>query len=381
MKLGLDTRRTRSTGAAPEDAVRPKRDRAGMRRRVIAGVIIGTCAAAIVVAGWSTSTNRTPTTAKAGAVVPAAQPGIPALVSKTSPSVVTILTNDGLGSGVVWSSDGNIVTANHVVTGSKRVTVQFEDGKTVKGATIAGDPITDLAVVKVDRTGLPAATFAKATPRVGALAVAIGSPLGFENTVNAGIVSGLGRSFPSAPGQPPTMLDLIQTDADIAPGDSGGALVDARGQVIGINEAYIPPSAGAVSIGFATPATTVLDIVPQLLERGRAVHPSFGAQLSQLTPDTAQQLDVGTDAGMVVQGVTAGGPAAGAGIQPGDVITAMDTTQSPTTAAFATALRSHQPGDAVTVTIVRGTSTLTPKVTLGEQPHPVIRQPTESGSG
>jgi S1-C subfamily serine protease len=336
-----------------------------MSRRGVAVAIIGVCVAVVAAAGWSKSTNGA---ASQRAVAPAAQPGIPALVSKLSPSVVTILTNDGLGSGVVWSSDGLIVTADHVVSGSKQVAVQFADGKTVRGAVVAGDRITDLAVVKVGRTGLPAATFAKATPRVGALAVAIGSPFGFENSANAGIVSGLGRSFPGSPGQSPTTLDLIQTDADIAPGDSGGALVDAHGRVIGINEAYIPPSAGAVSIGFATPARTVIDIVPQLLRRGWAVHPSIGAQLSELTPDTAQQLHVGTDAGMVVRAVTAGGPAAGAGIQPGDVITAVGTTSSPTTVAFARALRAHEPGDVVTITIVRGTSTVTPTVTVGEQP-------------
>ena len=336
-----------------------------MSRRVVVGAIIGVCVAVVAVAGWSTSTNGA---ASRRAVAPSAQPGIPALVSKLSPSVVTILTRDGLGSGVVWSTDGLIVTADHVVSGSRQVAVQFEDGKTVRGAVVAGDRITDLAVVRVDRTGLPAATFAKAMPRVGALAVAIGSPFGFENSANAGIVSGLGRSFPASPGQAPAALDLIQTDADIAPGDSGGALIDAQGRVIGINEAYIPPSAGAVSIGFATPATTVIDIVPELLERGRVLHPSIGAQLSELTPDTAHQLHVGTDAGMVVQRVTAGGPAAGAGIQPGDVITALGTARSPTSVAFVTALRSHGPGDVVTITVVRGTSTITPELTLVEQP-------------
>jgi len=336
-----------------------------MSRRVVVGAIIGVCVAVVAVAGWSTSTNGA---ARQRAVAPAAQPGIPALVSKLSPAVVTILTSDGLGSGVVWSSDGLIVTADHVVRGSTQVAVQFADGKTVRGAVVAGDRITDLAVVKVHRAGLPAATFAKAMPRVGALAVAIGSPFGFENSANAGIVSGLGRSFPGPPGQAPTALDLIQTDADIAPGDSGGALVDADGRVIGINEAYIPPSAGAVSIGFATPATTVIDIVPELLERGRVMHPSIGAQLSELTPDTAHQLHVGTDAGMVVLRVTDGGPAAGAGIQPGDVITALGTTRSPTSTAFVSALRAHEPGDVVTVTVVRGTSTITPELTVSEQP-------------
>jgi serine protease DegQ len=338
-----------------------------MKARRVTGWIIVVVVAALAVVGWTRSTNSSGSTASAAAA-PATNGGIPAIVSKLSPSVVTIITNSGLGSGVVWSSNGTIVTADHVVTGFTQVTIQYEDGKLGNGQVLAGDPITDLAVVKADRTGLPAATFAKTSPKVGDLAVAVGSPLGFENTANAGIVSGLGRSFPGTPGQSPTTLDLLQTDADISPGDSGGALIDAQGQVMGINEAYIPPSAGAVSIGFATPATTVNDIVPQLLKTGQAVHPYFGAQLSELAPSTAQQLNVGTSAGMVVQGVVAGGPAANAGIQVGDVITAMDKTPVPTVVAFVTALRSHKPGDVVTVTLVRGATNITATVTLTEQP-------------
>ncbi|MDQ1431942.1 MAG: serine protease DegQ [Actinomycetota bacterium] len=336
-------------------------------RRIMACVVV-VAVGALAVIGWSRSTQPAVSAATNGAATPATQSGIPGIVAKLSPSVVTIMTTTGLGSGVVWSSDGTIVTADHVVTGSTQVTIQFEDGKIVDGLVVAGDPTTDLAVVKANRTGLPAATFSKTPPKVGDLAVAIGSPLGFENTANAGIVSGLGRSFPGTPGQTPTSLDLLQTDADISPGDSGGALIDAQGQVIGINEAYIPPSAGAVSIGFATRATTVEQVIPQLLKTGKAVHPYFGAQLSELTPQTAQQLNVGANAGMAVQAVVPGGPAANAGIQVGDVITAMDKTQVLTTVDFITALRSHQPGDVVTVTLVRGTTTLAAKVTLSEQP-------------
>jgi S1-C subfamily serine protease len=164
------------------------------------------------------------------------------------------------------------------------------------------------------------------------------------------------------------LLDLLQTDADISPGDSGGALIDAQGQVIGINEAYIPPSAGAVSIGFATPATTVENIVPQLLKNGVAVHPYFGAQLSEITPQTAPQTSGGPSAGLAVLSVVTGGPAGNAGIQTGDVVTAMDKTQLATVVEFITALRSHKPGDVVTVTILRGTATLPVSVTLTEQP-------------
>jgi serine protease DegQ len=251
-----------------------------MNLRRVAGLVVVVALAALAVAGWSRSTNASQATNTSGstssaeAVAPAAELGIPAIVSKLSPSVVTIIAGNRLGSGVVWSSDGTIVTANHVVTGSSQVKVQFEHGKLVNGHVLAGDPITDLAVVKTDRNGLSAATFAKTSPEVGALAVAIGSPLGFENTANAGIVSGLGRSFPGTPGQTPEMLDLLQTDADISPGDSGGALIDARGQVIGINEAYVPPSEGAVSVGFATPATTVNHVVPQLLKSTRTASSS-----------------------------------------------------------------------------------------------------------
>lgn len=223
--------------------------------------------AGLAVAGWARPTNTAGTAASAA---PAAEMGIPAIVSKVTPSVVTITTSSGLGSGVVWSRDGTIVTADHVVTGSTHVTIELANGKLVNGRVLAEDPIADVAVVKADRTGLPPATFAKQLPKVGAVAIAIGSPLGFTNTANAGIVSGLGRSFPGSPGQTPVPLDLLQTDADISPGDSGGALVDAKGHVIGINEAYIPPSEGAVSIGFATPATTVSRIVGQLLKHSKA---------------------------------------------------------------------------------------------------------------
>jgi serine protease DegQ len=339
-----------------------------MTARRTTGWLIVVVLGALAAVGWARSTNSSEPTSSAATVAPSAQSGIPAIVSKLSPSVVTIMTSSGLGSGVVWSSDGTIVTAFHVVTGFSQVTVQFEDGKTVDGHVLAGDPVTDLAVLKVDRTGLPAATFAKEPPKVGALAVAIGSPLGFDNTANAGIVSGLGRSFPGGPGPSAAMIDLLQTDADISPGDSGGALIDARGQVIGINEAFIPPSEGAVSIGFATPASTITRIVPQLLKRGKAVHPFHGMQLAELTPDAARQLDVGAGAGVVVLAVVTGGPAANAGLRVGDVITAMDKAWAPTLSAFTAALRSHQPGDVVRLTIVRGATTITTKVTLSEQP-------------
>jgi serine protease DegQ len=340
---------------------------------IVAAVIVAATAALAGCSGSSGHKTSSPSTAaggtaRAGALPPAADTGIPAVVARVSPSVVTILTGSGLGSGVVWAADGTIVTDDHVVSGNQQVTIAFADGRRVSGTVLAGDRTTDLAVVKADRTGLPPATFARAVPPVGGTAIAIGSPLGFENTVSVGVVSGLQRSIPGSAQQGPALANLIQTDAAISPGDSGGGLFNGNGEVIGINEAYLPPSTGAVEIGFATPVSTVRQIVPQLLSNGKAVHPFAGVQVAQLTPDVASQLGVKVKEGAIVLSVVSGGPADKAGIKEGDVITAVDTTPVTTVEDFIGALRAHQPGDVVTFTIVRGSATIEVKVTLSEQP-------------
>lgn len=299
---------------------------------------------------------------------PAADSGIPGVVARVSPSVVTILTSSGLGSGVVWAADGTIVTDDHVVNGNKNVTVAFADGRRVGATVLAGDKVTDLAVVKADRAGLPAATFASVLPPVGGTAIAIGSPLGLENTVSVGVVSGLQRSVPGSAQQGTPLANLVQTDAAISPGDSGGGLFNGSGQVIGINEAYLPPSTGAVAIGFATPVTTVEQIIPQLIKNGKAVHPFVGVQLAQLTPDIASQLGVKAQSGAIVVSVVSGSPAQKAGIAEGDVITAVDGKPVNSVEDFVGALANHQPGDTITLAIVRGDTTKQVKVTLSEQP-------------
>jgi serine protease DegQ len=293
---------------------------------------------------------------------------IPDVVSKVQTSVVTIITSKGLGSGVVWSADGVIVTDEHVVSGSKRVEVAFADGRRVSGTVGAGDPVTDLAVVQASRKGLPPATFQKQLPRVGDLAIAMGSPLGFENTVTAGIISGLHREIPGSGQQTQSLVDLIQTDAPISPGNSGGAVVNANGQVIGISEAFIPPSQGAVSIGFAIPAATVVDIVSQLLTSGRAHHAFLGIQPGDLTPDIARQLGVSATSGVVVLDVVSGGPAAKAGLQPGDVITAINGKQVSNVEDFLSILRPLHPGDTVTVSYLRGSAKREARVVLADRP-------------
>jgi S1-C subfamily serine protease len=215
----------------------------------------------------------------------------------------------------------------------------------------ATDPETDLAVIHVDRTDLPSAEFASELPRVGELAIAIGNPLGFENTVTAGIVSALHRNLDAST----AYIDLIQTDAPISPGNSGGALVDGHGRVIGINSAGIPTGDNANSLGFAIPSTTVRAIVEQLVTRGEAGHVLLG-----ITSEPA-------DGGARVASVTDGSAASAAGLQVGDVITAIDSTPVASTGDLVSQLRAHVPGDAITLTVVRDGTQLTLTATLGDR--------------
>ncbi|MGH9231326.1 MAG: S1C family serine protease [Acidimicrobiales bacterium] len=294
---------------------------------------------------------------------------IPDVVREVEPSVVAILTDRGEGSGVIWDQDGTIVTNHHVVAQATDPEVAFADGKRSPADLVASDPITDLAVLSADRDGLPAAEPARTLPEVGELAIAIGNPLGFENTVTAGIVSGLHRSIPGSARTTPALVDLIQTDAPISPGNSGGALVDADGRIIGINVAYIPPAARAVSIGFAIPAPTVRDVVGQLLDDGDVSHAFLGIRPAPLTPEIASRLGADVDAGVVVLDVVSGGPAEDAGMTPGDVITAIDDQQIDTVEDLLATLRDHAPGDEITVAVAREGDTVELTVTLTDRPQ------------
>jgi serine protease DegQ len=350
-----------------------------MRASTAARTAVAVVTLAAVLAGCSL--GREPQARSAPVPVTAAAPqanagaqaapagDIPGIVRKVEPSVVTIFVGQGLGSGVVWAKDGTVVTNHHVVqdagTGG-RVEVAFADGRRVGGRVRASDPITDLAVVQADRQDVPAATFQRRLPVVGELAVAIGSPLGLENTVTAGIISGLHREIPGANQQ--ALVDLLQTDAAISPGNSGGALVNGRGEIIGINEAYLPPSTGAVSLGFAIPSTTVIDIVGQLLENGRASHAFLGITPAAITPQIADQLGLDRSDGVVVLAADPGGPAADAGIRPGDVLVRMGDRTLEGVEDLLDELRQRKAGDRVQVTLVRGGRTQQVEVTLVERP-------------
>jgi serine protease DegQ len=298
---------------------------------------------------------------------------IPQVVQRVEPSVVTVSHDRGTGSGVVWSKDGVVVTNDHVVSPEgqtvDRVEVAFFDGRRFPGTVRATDPTTDLAVVEVDRQDLKPATFQRALPQVGELAIAIGSPLGFENTVTAGIISGLHREIPGSAQQGiRSLVDLIQTDAAISPGNSGGALVNGRGEVVGISDAYIPPQAGAVSIGFAIPAATAVDVVGDLLRTGRASHAYLGVGADQVTREVAAQLGLDRAAGVLVLEVADGSPAAQAGLRPGDVIIRIGDQPVDTVEDFFGELRQRRPGDRVQLTIARDGREQQVTVTLGENP-------------
>jgi serine protease DegQ len=340
--------------------------------RIVAAALL-----AVVLAGCSLT--REPQARSAPAPVTAAPAGasaqappagdIPGIVRKVEPSVVTISHDQGTGSGVVWSKDGVVVTNAHVVGDVRDVEVAFFDGRRADGRVRATDPDTDLAVVDTERTDLQPATFQKQLPAVGELAVAVGSPLGLQNTVTAGIISGVHREIPGSARQNiRSLVDLIQTDAAISPGNSGGALVNARGQVIGLNVAYIPPEQGAVAIGFAIPGATAVDVVGQLLKTGRATHSYLGIQPDQVTREVASQLGLDRAAGVVVLEVVQGGPAERAGLRPGDVIVRMDDAAVDTVEDLFGELRQRKPESQVRITYIRDGRQQEATVTLADRP-------------
>jgi serine protease Do len=276
---------------------------------------------------------------------------------------------EGVGSGVIYRPDGYIVTNNHVVEGASEVEVAFADGTTEEGEVIGGDEFTDLAVVQVDRDGLPAARFGEGDDLVpGQLAVAIGSPQGFQSTVTSGVISGVGRELPAElTGGDTALVDLVQTDAPISPGSSGGALADRSGEVVGVNVAYVPPGAGAESLGFAIPSATVVSVADQLIEDGEAVHPYLGISLTDLTSEAAEGFGTAAESGALVTEVVTGGPADEAGIEPGDVVTAVESAVVEDSGDLLSALRGHAPGETVELTVSRDGEERAIDLRLGER--------------
>jgi serine protease DegQ len=281
------------------------------------------------------------------------------------PSVVSVATDTGQGSGVVYDSDGFVITNRHVVDGAQTIAIVLANGDRVPAKLRASTDRYDIAVIEVEREGLPAATFAEQLPRVGELALAMGNPIGFENSVTQGIVSGLHRAVPAG-GTTPALVDLIQTDAAISPGNSGGALVDDEARVIGINVDYLPPQQGAVALGFAIPAPVATEVAQQLIDTGEVEFAYVGIEPTQVTPELTEAFDLGTETGVLVGTVPEGGPADEAGIVQGDVIVKLDDRNIEVVEDLFAELRDHKPGDTVPVTVVRNGERRQVEVTLGE---------------
>ena len=294
-------------------------------------------------------------------------------------SVVTLSVRGtqeaGTGSGIVLRADGYILTNEHVTAvadGGGSITVAFSDGRTATATLVGADKATDLAVVKVNLTGLTAATFADSDAlKVGQTVVAVGSPLGLNGTVTEGIVSALHRPTTGASDNS-AVIDAIQTDAAINPGNSGGALVDLAGRVVGINQSIATAGSGGggfgqqssatgnIGIGFAIPSDTAARISQQLIATGKATHAQLGVETQ-----TATSSDQLTAIGATIAKVTAGSAADKAGIKAGDVVTKVDDRVIGQSDDLAATVRSYAPGSKVTLTIRRGSATQTLTVALG----------------
>ena len=299
------------------------------------------------------------------------------------PSVVTISASDGTvtatGSGDVIRDTGEIMTNNHVIALAANggpINVLFSDGTTAPGTLVGRDPQTDLAVIKVDAgKALPAmAMGTSSTVRVGQPVVAVGAPLGLAGTVTSGIVSALGRTVevPADGGHTAVLLSAIQTDAAINPGNSGGALTDCSGNLIGVPTAIATvandagqPSAGSVGLGFAIPVDLAKAVTDELIATGTITHSYLGVQVIELPPPTAEGSSPG---GLYVTAIEPGGPAATAGLQPGDVITAIDGQPVDDTDQLAAITLARKPGEVVTLTYERAGTSADVTLTLGVPP-------------
>lgn len=376
------------SGGSPQPSGPQKKSRGGLIAALVGGALviglvaggIGGVVGAKVSDDDSTSSSSAPLggdpNTGSGNNEPAAPAGsIQEVADKTLPSVVSIDvisgSEAGEGSGVVLSADGVIMTNNHVVAGTSgnargsQIQVNFQDGSRAAARLVGADSISDIAVIKVDKRGLtPISVGTSKNLAVGQSVIAIGAPLGLQGTVTTGIISALNRPVStSREGGTTSVIDAIQTDAAINPGNSGGALVNARGALIGINTAIASLGAseqqqsGSIGLGFAIPIDQAIRVANELQKTGRATHASLGVSVRPNSPASTP--------GAVVSDVTAGGPAAQANIPKNAIVTKLDDRNIASGDALVAAVRSHAPGEKVTVTYVADGQSRTASVTLG----------------
>src|SRR5262245_14299158 len=271
-----------------------------------------------------------------------------------------------LGSGVIVSTNGYLLPNNHVVEGMEEIEVLLADGKTrLKARLVGTDPETDLAVLKVDGEKLPAITFGSTeTLRVGDVVLAIGNPFGVGQTVTIGIVSGLGRRGLNLN----TYENFIQTDPSINVGNSGGALIDVSGNLIGINTAIFSRAGGSVGIGFAIPVSTAKAVLAQIVEQGGVTRGYIGVQTQGVSSEVAEALKAAKTSGVLIAGVERDGPAEKAGVKAGDVLLAVNAVPTPDTATMLDAVAELKPGSQASLKLRRDQKELDVQVTVGKRP-------------
>lgn len=276
-----------------------------------------------------------------------------------------------LGSGVIVSPEGYILTNHHVVEAADEIKIALADGRTTKARIIGSDPETDLAVIKIDMTGLPTVTFGRSDQaKVGDIVLAIGNPFGVGQTVTMGIISALGRTHLGIN----TFEDFIQTDAAINPGNSGGALADATGNLIGINTAIYSRTGGSLGIGFAIPAIVAKQIMEQIIQTGGVTRGWIGVEVQDITLELAESFKRANTDGALIAGVLKDGPADHAGIKPGDILVAVENKKVTNSSVMLNLIAALPPGQTAMVTVMQNQEEKSFEINVGRRPKPMQRE-------
>ena len=280
----------------------------------------------------------------------------------------------GLGSGVIVSTDGYLLTNNHVIDGADDIEVMLADGRQARAKLVGTDPESDVAVLKIELDRLPAIAFGSADDlQVGDVVLAIGNPFGVGQTVTSGIISALGRSQLGIN----TFENFIQTDAAINPGNSGGALVDATGTLLGINTAIYSRSGGSLGIGFAIPVSTAKQVMESLIKDGQVTRGWLGVEQRDLTPEIAQTLNLKVAQGVLITGVQQSGPASEGGLRPGDVVVAIDGKPVNSSVQLLNAVAALKPKANAPISVQRGNQAVEVNVVVGLRPKARTPLPRE----
>ncbi len=271
-----------------------------------------------------------------------------------------------LGSGVIVSPDGYILTNNHVIESADEIEVALADGRKTPGKLVGTDPETDLAVIKVGLKDLPSITLARHdSAKVGDVVLAIGNPFGVGQTVTMGIVSALGRNHLGIN----TFENFIQTDAAINPGNSGGALIDTQGHLLGINTAIYSRSGGSLGIGFAIPVSTVKTVMEAIIRNGQVVRGWIGVEPQDITPELADSFGLQKSSGTIIAGVLKGGPADKAGVKPGDILLAVGEHPVADTVTMLNVVAQLSPGQKIDLVVLRKAQETRLSVVVGRRPR------------